>query len=436
MSYAIFLTLALRPVGAALFGWLADRYGRRTPLMASIVAYSVISLLCGFAPSLAVLLFLRALFGIAMGGEWGLGASLAMESVPPETRGLLSGILQSGYNAGYLLAAVVYRLVFPLYGWRAMFFVGLIPALLSLFIRAKVHESPVYEQQKAQAVRRSLSDTGAILRKHGGVFLYLVALMTAFTFMSHGTQDMYPTFLRKQHHFNPSTVSAIAVTLNIGALFGGVCFGAFSQKIGRKRAILLASGLALPLVPLWAFAQTPVMLAVGAFLIQFMVQGAWGVIPAHLSELAPNALRGTFIGFTYQLGNLFSSGNAPLQSHFAEKWHGDLRRARWPAVIVIVLICVFVITALGREAKDVSFENPKRKKAWTSTRSEKRLCRVVSTPGNAKRKCFQPMQRNSACILLFALYFAGRLTQGAAAQSPATAPDIPAIIRSIAGHAD
>ena len=360
VSYAIFLTLALRPVGAALFGWLADRYGRRTPLMASIVAYSVISLLCGFAPSLAVLLFLRALFGIAMGGEWGLGASLAMESVPPESRGLLSGILQSGYNAGYLLAAVVYAVVFPLYGWRAMFFVGLVPALLSLYIRAKVHESPAWEQQKAQAARLTLADTGALLRRHAGIFLYLVALMTAFTFMSHGTQDMYPTFLRKQHHFNPHTVSAIAVTLNIGALFGGVCFGTFSQQIGRRRAILLAVGLALPIVPLWAYAQTPILLATGAFLMQFMVQGAWGVIPAHLSELAPNALRGTFIGFTYQLGNLFSSGNAPLQSSLAESHGGDYA-GTMARVIVIVLLCVFVITALGREAKDVSFASEKEK---------------------------------------------------------------------------
>ncbi len=354
VSYAIFLTLALRPVGAAFFGWLADRYGRRTPLMASIVAYSVISLLCGFAPSLTVLLALRALFGIAMGGEWGLGASLAMESVPPETRGLLSGILQSGYNVGYLLAAVVYRVVFPHYGWRAMFFVGVIPALLSLFIRAKVHESPVYEQQKAQATRRTFAESAELLRRHGGVFLYLVALMTAFTFMSHGTQDLYPTFLRKQHHFGPPTVSAIAVTLNIGALCGGVFFGAFSQKIGRRRAILLATGLALPIVPFWAYAQTPILLATGAFMIQFMVQGAWGVIPAHLSELAPNALRGTFIGFTYQLGNLFSSGNAPLQSRIAEANHGDYAGAM-SRVIGIVLICVFVITALGREAKEATF---------------------------------------------------------------------------------
>ena len=322
--------------------------------MASVVCYSVISLLCGFAPSLAVLLVLRALFGIAMGGEWGLGASLAMETVPPESRGLLSGILQSGYNVGYLLAAVVYGLVFPRFGWRALFFVGVVPALLSLYIRARVHESPVYEQQKEKAARRSLAETGDLLRQHGMIFLYLVALMTAFTFMSHGTQDIYPTFLRKQHHFNTRTVSVIAITLNIGALFGGVFFGTLSQKIGRKRAVLLAVGLALPLVPLWAYAQTPVLLATGAFLMQFMVQGAWGVIPAHLSELAPNALRGTFIGFTYQLGNLFSSRNLPLQTGLAESANGDYAGAM-AHVIVIVLVCVFVITALGREAKDVNF---------------------------------------------------------------------------------
>ncbi|HZT41952.1 MAG TPA: MFS transporter [Chthonomonadaceae bacterium] len=353
VSFALTLTLAFRPVGAFIFGWAADRYGRRVPLMINILCYSVINLTCGFAPNLTALLILRSLFGIAMGGEWGLGAALAMESVPEETRGLLSGILQEGYPTGYLLASIVYGIVFPLLGWRWMFFVSVLPALLSLFIRSKVQESPVWERQREQRQAQPVT-LGSLIARHGALFCYLVLLMTAFNFMSHGTQDIYPTFLQKQRHFNPGTVSAIAITYNIGAMLGGTCFGALSQHFGRRRAIILAAILALPIVPLWAYAPTAATLAAGAFLMQFMVQGAWGVIPIHLSELSPNALRGTFTGFAYQLGNLFAAINATLQTKMAEA-HGNDYALALSRVIVVVLICVVIATALGPEARGSRF---------------------------------------------------------------------------------
>ena len=351
VTYAIFLTLAFRPVGAFLFGWLGDRFGRRIPLLIDVVFYSIMELLSGFAPNLTAFLILRAVFGIAMGGEWGLGASLAMETVPARTRGLLSGILQQGYPVGYLLAAVVFRFVFPVLGWRWMFFIGVLPALLSLFIRFGVQESPVWVQSQKKRATQSL---GWTVRRNLGLFAYMAVLMAAFNFMSHGTQDNYPTFLRVQHHFNPDTVSAIAITYNVGAIFGGIFFGALSQRIGRRRAIIIASLLALPIVPLWAYSHTAGMLALGAFGMQFFVQGAWGVIPSHLSELAPNALRGTFTGLAYQTGNLIASYNATLQSRIAES-HGNNYSLALASVILVVLLAVAGVTALGREAPSVDF---------------------------------------------------------------------------------
>lgn len=372
VAIALMLTLALRPVGAFLFGLAADKYGRRLPLMVDVILFSILELLSGFAPNLTIFLVLRALFGIAMGGEWGMGASLAMETVPAEKRGLLSGLLQEGYVIGYLLAAVLYPLVFPALGWRWMFFIGALPAALSLFIRSHVKESPVWLH--TQAEKASLATTrvqpaeplahgttpaaslGSQIQKHIGLFGYLILLMTAFTFMSHGTQDIYPTFLQSQRHFGPGVVSAIVITYNVGALLGGIFFGSLSQRIGRRKAIVIAALVALPIIPLWAYSHTAVLLAIGGFLMQFMVQGAWGIIPAHLSELAPNVLRGTFTGLAYQLGNLLSSVNAPLQTKLAEQHHGDFALIL-SCVAAVALLSTAIITALGKEAKGAVFEN-------------------------------------------------------------------------------
>ena len=351
----LFATLACRPIGAFLFGAMADRYGRRVPLMIDVVLYSALELASGFAPSLTAFLVLRALFGVAMGGEWGLGASLALESTPAASRGLLSGILQQGYPVGYLLGAVLYPFVVPHLGWRWMFFIGALPALLSLFIRSRVKESPAWERERSA---RERFDWRRALRQHGGLFCYLVLLMTAFTFMSHGTQDLYPKFLQVQRHFSPGTVSAIVIIYNLGALIGGIAVGTLSQRIGRRKAIVIFALLALPVIPLWAFSHSPVLLGVGAFLMQFCVQGAWGVIPAHLTELSPTAFRGTFTGFAYQLGNLLAAANANIQTKIAEG-HGGVKHPDYAlglaSVILVVLLAVAGITALGKEARGVDF---------------------------------------------------------------------------------
>jgi SHS family lactate transporter-like MFS transporter len=313
VSQAVFLTLAARPIGAFSFGWLAERFGRRPVLMADIILFSILEFASGFAPSLTALLVLRFLFGIAMGGEWGLGASLVMESIPARLRGPVSGLLQGGYPTGYFVASIVYYLLFDAIGWRGMFMVGVLPALLVLLIRIHVKESPVFEVRRGKAQAKPIAE----LLRHWKIALYLVVLMTAFNFFSHGTQDLYPTFLQVQHGLQHGTVSEIAIIYNIGAMIGGLAFGWLSERIGRRRAIIIAALLALPLLPMWAFSSSVAMLTAGAFLMQIAVQGAWGVIPAYLNEMSPDAIRATFPGLVYQLGNLLASSNAVLQAHIA-----------------------------------------------------------------------------------------------------------------------
>ena len=328
-EWAIFVTLAMRPVGAVAFGLLADRFGRRPILMYNVAFFSVMELLSGFAPTWGWFLVLRALFGFGMGGEWGIGSSLVMESVPAQTRGVLSGILQQGYPVGYLLAAVVYKFAFDPLGWRGMFFVGVLPALLVLYIRRAVDESPAW--QAAQRSRASI-DTGPkgfglIWREfaaHWQLLLYLAVLMAAFNFFSHGTQDLYPsTLLEKQRQLSRDTVSNIVIVYNLGAICGGITFGTWSQYIGRRRAIVTAALLSLLMIPLWAFARDPFYIAIGAFLMQFCVQGGWGVVPAHLNELSPGGVRGTFPGLAYQLGNLLAATTPVIQAWLARQHHGD-----------------------------------------------------------------------------------------------------------------
>jgi len=351
VSVAIVLTLAARPLGALLFGLAADRYGRRPTLMVDIVCYSAIEFASGFAPSLTVLLILRTLYGIAMGGEWGVGASLTMESIPPRTRGIVSGILQAGYPSGYLIASVVYGLLFTTIGWRGMFMVGALPALLVLYIRSRVDESPAFAARSGHVSTHSLWH---VIRNNLGLFVFSILLMTAFNFFSHGTQDLYPTFLQVQRHLSPHEVGAIAVVYNIGAILGGIGFGMLSEHIGRRRGIVIASLLALPIIPLWVYATTPVALAVGAFLMQIAVQGAWGIVPAHLNELSPEEVRGTFPGFTYQLGNLLASGNATLQAGLAQSHGGDYAFAL-ALVAGIVAVAVAALAGFGLEARGVKF---------------------------------------------------------------------------------
>jgi MFS transporter, SHS family, lactate transporter len=349
VTFAILLTLAMRPIGAFLFGRAADRFGRRPTLMVDVASYSVIEFASAFAPSLTVLLILRALYGIAMGGEWGVGASLTMESIPAHARGLVSGLLQSGYPAGYFVASIVYGVLFEYIGWRGMFMVGVLPALLVLYIRRKVPESPSWQPSTIER-----GGTFAILKSHWRLGLYAVVLMTAFNFFSHGTQDLYPTFLQVQHHLSPHAVGTIAVIYNIGAIIGGIASGAISERVGRRLTIIVAALLSLPVLPLWAFGSDPVLLALGAFLMQVMVQGAWGVVPVHLNELSPDEARGTFPGFVYQLGNLLASVNATLQADIARHYGGNYGLALAIVAGTMALV-IAVLTALGGEAKGVAF---------------------------------------------------------------------------------
>lgn len=410
VAFAITVTLMLRPVGALIFGYFADRYGRRVPLMVDIAFYSLIELLTAFSPNFTIFIILRGLYGIGMGGEWGVGSALAMEALPAKARGLFSGILQEGYALGFLLAGAVFALMshfFPEHTWRYMFVVGVLPALLILFIRARVPESPVWlANREANTAPPKLSAThgyAAALLLGGAIvyftlffapgyavvalvvalavvaalffyftkrfaaeaagwpmLLYAVLLMAAFNFMSHGTQDLYPTFLQKQHGLSPQFVFYMNSIANIGAICGGIAFGAFSQRIGRRFAIATAAALGIVMIPLWVFSSTLVLLALGGFLIQFMVQGAWGIIPAHLNELSPGGARGTFPGFVYQYGNFLSAGAAMIESQIAATKFalpgGGADYAHAMAVIAVaVFVAVIVLTLFGREARHVEF---------------------------------------------------------------------------------
>jgi len=296
-------TLAMRPVGALLFGLLADRYGRRIPLMANVIYFSMIELLCGFSPNYTFFLVMRALFGIGMGGEWGVGASMAMEAAPVRWRGILSGTLQCGYVIGQLLAALAARFLLPVWGWRPMFWIGALPALLALYIRTKVPESEAWKQHRAASTREVLRIVGREWRR----FAYLVVLMTFMVFLSHGTQDLYPDFLQEVRGISVAARANIAVIYNIGAVVGAIVFGHFSQVAGRRKSMIVALGLALSMIPFWAFSGRIAVLTMAAFLMQAGVQGAWGVIPVHLNELAADAARGLMPGLAYQLGILFGS---------------------------------------------------------------------------------------------------------------------------------
>jgi MFS transporter, SHS family, lactate transporter len=340
-------SLAMRPLGAIIFGLLADRYGRRLPLMLDIVFYSVIEVLSGFAPSYRVFMILRLLYGIGMGGEWGVGASLTLESVPARWRGILSGLLQEGYALGNILAAVAYFTIFPRFGWRALFFVGGLPALLSLFIRAKVKESEAW-----RSTRTDWSTYWSVVRRNSRRFLYLVLLMTMMNFMSHGTQDLYPTFLSKQRGYDPHATAIISIIAMIGAICGGLLFGAYSDRKGRRRAMITATLLGLAAIPLWILSPTTALLIAGGFTMQFMVQGAWGVIPAHINELSPGQLRGFFPGLAYQIGVLCASSISYIEPVLGERFsYTQSMGLLAAAVLSLAALVVF----LGPEAKGVPF---------------------------------------------------------------------------------
>jgi len=358
VAFGITLTLMMRPLGAFVFGLLGDKFVRRIPLMVDIIFYSVIELLTAFAPNFTVFLLLRALFGVGMGGEWGLGASLAMESLPTAARGLFSGILQQGYAVGYLLAALVYWMIFPVFGWRGLFVAGALPALLVVYIRASVPESPVWQRDKER--RQHLPpDFRGFIRQHGTLFIHVVLLMTAFNYMSHGTQDLYATFLERQRGFGVSEKSMIAIIYAIGAICAGTVIGFFSQRWGRRRSIIICAVCGMFLIPAWIFAPGTALLIAGGFLMQFMVQGAWGVVPVHLNEISPADFRGTFPGLAYQLGNFAAAYAAQQQAWLAERFRtagGTPNYALTMALVeCIVFLAIIALAATGREERGKEF---------------------------------------------------------------------------------
>ncbi len=356
---AIFWTLCMRPVGALLFGWLAERYGRRRTLMVNIICFSVLELLSAFAPSFATFLLLRGLFGIAMGGEWGVGAALALETLPSENRGFFAGLLQEGYAAGNLLAAAAYGLVSAFYhghalaSWRLLFVVGALPSLLVLYIRSNVAESPAWlvRESTRSDSRRTFAATLGLLGKHMPVFLSLILLMTGLNALSHGTQDLYPTFLKTVHHLTPRLTSLVAIVATAGALCGGPLWGTLSERWGRRRALAASALLAIPLIPLWIGGHSLALLMLGGLLMQFMVQGAWGIVPAHLNEVSPAPLRAILPGLAYQLGNLISSRNAVLQTGLAVSVFGGSLAPVMAWTVAGTSVFVALVAWLGSEAR-------------------------------------------------------------------------------------
>jgi SHS family lactate transporter-like MFS transporter len=353
IALSLTVTLAFRPVGAFLFGLLADRYGRRLPLMLDLVFYSIVEVLSGLAPNFTTFLILRALFGIGMGGEWGVGASLAMEKVPPRYRGILSGVLQEGYAVGLLLAALCYLFVFPRYGWRPLFYIGGLPALIALFVRFGVRESQVWEASRSQNWESLFRE----IFSHWRTFLYLVALMAMMNFTSHGTQDLYPTFLEKSFGYGARSRAALTAFTMLGALSGGIVFGLISDKIGRRKAIVISLLLGVLVIPMWAYARSVAVLWAGGFLIQFFVQGAWGVIPAHISELSADSVRGFLPGFAYQCGALIAGTAPSIQAALAHR--AGWGYANTMAISALVFFVVASVVAwLGWERRGSVFGQP------------------------------------------------------------------------------
>jgi len=361
--FAVTLTLAARPIGAFIFGRLADRFGRKPTLMWNILAFSALEAASGFAPTLTTFFILRFLFGIAMGGEWGIGSALTFETIPAKARGPVSGLLQAGYPSGFFIASIAMYFLYDTLGWRYMFVLGAIPAILIFFIRMGVAESPAFLEQKVATARPNVFE---VLGRNWKLAIYAICLMTAFNFFSHGSQDAYPNlFLKIQHGFDTKTLSLMTAIANIGAICGGIGFGWLSERIGRRRAIMLAALIALPVIPVWAFGSTPVILGIGAFLMQVSVQGAWGIIPVHLNELSPAEIRATFPGVVYQLGNFIASSNLNIQVAIADA-NGKNYGLAMAIVVGTVAVAISLLVAFGPERRGIAMVDSHRRDAATA----------------------------------------------------------------------
>jgi len=349
MTLALTATLALRPVGAFFFGGIADRFGRRLPMMVNLCLFAVVELATGFAHGFVQFLVVRAVFGVVMGGQWGVGVSLAMEKVPARYRGVLSGLLQQGYAIGFLLAAGAYFWIEPKYGWRALFYLGSVPALAAAgFVAWKVRESEVWRQNH----QSSFAGLGRALAGHWKLFLYFTVFMMAMHMSSHGTQDLYPTFLEKDWGIAGRQKAALTAVSMLGAILGGLSIGWISDRIGRRWAMIGALLGAIAVIPLWAFAHTLPLLVLGAVLMQFCVQGAWGVVPAHVAELSPDSVRGTLPGLGNQVGVLLSSVVVYLEAALAR---GRSYAVAMSMTAGVVFCLAVVMTFVGRERRATQF---------------------------------------------------------------------------------
>jgi SHS family lactate transporter-like MFS transporter len=370
VTSALFWTLCMRPVGALLFGLMAEKFGRKPTLIFNILCFTLFEVASAFSPNFTVFLITRALFGIGMGGEWGVGAALAFETLPSEGRGFFSGLLQEGYVTGNLIAGAVYglayALVFPhihnhpfVTNWRGLFVLGALPSLVVVWLLSGVKESPVWLAARERAKDVSIAAIPVFKQviTFLPTFLLLTLMMTAFMSFSHGTQDLYPTFLKRDMHFTKTTATWVATVGNLGGLLGGICCGMISEKLGRRTAIVIAALCAIPLIPLWAWSHTAVMLTVGGFLMQFMVQGAWGVIPVHLNELSPAPVRAIFPGLAYQLGNLTTSYNGHIQTALALGVFGGRLAPVLSWTVLVVALAVAVLGGFGKEAKGVDLSS-------------------------------------------------------------------------------
>jgi SHS family lactate transporter-like MFS transporter len=359
--WTISITLAMRPVGALLFGALADRYGRKKPLIACVIYFSAATTLSAFAPNYILFFALRALYGIGMGGYWGIGASFAMENAPRHRRGILSGMMQGGYPFGYLLASVGMMTIAPHFDWRAMFVVGSFVAVAIIILTALSPESEAWKMHRMG----SIGSIFKTLFQHKRSFFYLLMVMAVMTCLSHGTQDLYPDFLKTLPSIKHALILGvqplygIPILYNIGAIVGALFFGQISERIGRRYSIIAALVVSLLSIPAWAFGGSMLVLVSGSFLMQAGVQGAWGVIPAHLNELSPDSVRSLFPGFVYQLGVLIASPAVSfeflLRDHFGYPWALTL----FEGVVIVALIFVF---AYGPEQRGRSFRQQWRDK--------------------------------------------------------------------------
>lgn len=355
--YTLVFTLSMRPLGALIFGSLADRFGRKIPLILCVLFFSSVTVLSGFSPNYSFFLAMRGLYGIGMGGYWGVGASYAMESAPRRWRGIFSGVMQSGYPLGYLLAAVAMQFVVPLFGWRAMFLAGAGLALLIVTLTLLAPESRSWKRQHPPSLYLIIRT----LFEHFRLFAYLLLVMAVMTCLSHGTQDLYPDFLKSipglanRTLFGMNVLFGLPVLYSIGAIAGALLFGHLSEKIGRRRSIMLALTVSLLSIPAWAFGASLLMVALGSYFMQTGVQGAFGVIPAHLSELSPDAVRSLFPGLVYQLGVLIGSPAVSIEYSLRNHLGYPLALTVFESTIIVALLFVF---ALGPERRGRDFVFP------------------------------------------------------------------------------